>query len=318
METKAHAQEERETPARGFAEKLRGILIPFTTPFGEDGEVDARALRSNIERWGGTGVKGFVALGSTGERAHLEEREREAVVAAAREAVSKEFAFVVGVGEHGTRATVNEARRAARMGADALLVMAPHFYRGAMTPAALAAHFERVADASPAPVILYNIPQNTGVALAPEMVARLAEHPNVAGLKDSSGDVATLMEIIRLVGQPRADFVVTVGHAGVLHPALAAGAGGAILAAACAVPRLCVAVYEAAAAGDHPRARELQRRLAPVARAVTVGYGIGGLKHALDLAGLRGGPVREPLPTPSEDARRDIERLLGEVAEYEK
>jgi 4-hydroxy-2-oxoglutarate aldolase len=312
----APAQEQRETPARAFTDKLRGILIPFTTPFGEDGEVDARAVGENIRRWGGSGVKGFVALGSTGERAHLDERERAVLIEAARAAVPKESAFVVGVGEHGTRATVNEARRAADAGADALLVITPHFYRGAMTPGALAAHFERVADAARVPVILYNIPQNTGVAIPPETVARLSVHDNVVGIKDSSGDVATLMETIRLVGPPRADFAVTVGHAGVLHPALAAGADGAILAAACAVPRLCVAVFEAARAGADERARFLQRRLAPVARALTVGYGIGGIKHALDILGLRGGAVREPLRPPDEDARRHIERLLEEVAEW--
>jgi 4-hydroxy-2-oxoglutarate aldolase len=318
LETEAPTQEQTPKPAAAFAEKLRGILIPFTTPFGEDGEVDAPALGSNLAKWEGSGIAGYVALGSTGERAHLEERERAAVIEAAREATPEALAFVVGVGEHGTRATVNDARRAARAGADALLVMAPHFYRGAMTADALAAHFERVADDSPVPVILYNIPQNTGVALAPETIARLSEHANVVGLKDSSGDVATLMETIRFVGAPRADFVVTVGHAGVLHPALVAGAGGAILAAACVVPRLCVAVFEAAAAGEHERARELQRRLAPVARAVTVGYGIGGLKFALDLLGFRGGPVREPLRPPGEGARREIEKLLEEAADWEE
>jgi 4-hydroxy-2-oxoglutarate aldolase len=315
LEREAPAQRQPEKPATVLTDQLRGILVPFPTPFGEDGEVDARAVRSNIAKWNETGVTGYVALGSTGERVHLDERERAVVVAAAREAVPESMAFVVGVGEHGTRATVEDARRAARAGADALLVITPHFYRGAMQADALAAHFERVADASQVPVVLYNIPQNTGVALAPETVARLSAHPNVVGLKDSSGDVATLMETIRLVGPPRADFVVTVGHAGVLHPALASGAGGAILAAACAVPRLCVAVFGAAAAGEHERARELQRRLAPVARALTVGYGIGGLKFALDLLGYRGGPVREPLRPPGEPARREIEKLLGELAE---
>jgi 4-hydroxy-2-oxoglutarate aldolase len=315
LKPEAPAHEKTPTPATAFRDKLRGILIPFTTPFGDDGEVDARALGANISKWNGSGITGYVALGSTGERAHLEERERAAVVEAAREAVPGTLAFVVGVGAHGTRATVAEARRAAGAGADALLVLPPHFYRGAMTPDALAAHFERVADDSHVPVILYNIPQNTGVALAPEVIARLSGHANVVGLKDSSGDVATLMETLRLVGPEREDFVVTVGHAGVLHPSLAAGAGGAILAAACAVPRLCVAVFEAAAAGEHRRARELQRRLAPVARAVTVGYGIGGLKFALDLLGFGGGPVREPLRPPGEGARREIEKLLAAAAE---
>lgn len=316
MERDAPAHELRREPATAFTDKLRGILVPFPTPFGEDGGVDVRAVGANIERWNGAGVKGFVALGSTGERAHLDERERASVVEAARAAVPESSAFVVGVGEHSTRATIKEAAGAARLGADALLVITPHFYRGAMTADALTLHFERVADAAPIPVVLYNIPQNTGVALAPEVIARLGEHPNVVGIKDSSGDMVNLTETLRLVGDGRADFVVTTGHAGVLQPALAAGAGGAILAAACAVPRLCAAVFDSAGAGDHERARRLQRRLAPVARALTVGYGIGGLKFALDLLGYRGGPVREPLRAPDERARREIERLLEEVAEW--
>jgi 4-hydroxy-2-oxoglutarate aldolase len=308
----------RQTPAPALTDRLRGILLPFPTPFGHDGEFDARLLRANIGRWNRAGVSGYVALGSTGERVHLDERERAAVVEAARAAVPDGLAFVVGVGEHGTRATVGEAARAARAGADALLVITPHFYRGAMSGDRLRAHFEAVADAAPVPVVLYNIPQNTGVALAPEVVARLSEHENVVGLKDSSGDMVNLMETLRLVGAARGDFVVTTGHAGVLYPALAAGAGGAILAAACAVPHLCVALFEAVAAGEHERARELQRRLAPVARAVTVGYGIGGLKAALDLLGYHGGPVRAPLRPPDEEGRREIEKLLDEVADWQE
>jgi 4-hydroxy-2-oxoglutarate aldolase len=316
LKPEAPAQNRGSHPAPSLQDKLRGILIPFPTPFTEDGEVDERALRSNVERWSGSGVSGFVALGSTGERVHLDERERALVVEAARAAVPPESAFVVGVGEHSTRATVREAERAARAGADALLVITPHFYRGAMSGETLRAHFERVADSSPVPVILYNIPQNTGVAIPPETVARLAEHENVRGIKDSSGDMVNFAEMLRLAGAGREGFVLTTGHAGVLYPALAAGAGGAILAAACVAPRLCVAVFEAARSGDHARARELQRRLAPVARAVTVGYGIGGLKAALDLLGYRGGAPRAPLRTPDEAARRELERLLAEVAEY--
>src|SRR5205085_12661170 len=164
-------------------ERLRGVLLPFPTPFAEDGGVDASALRRNIELWNHTGVAGYVALGSTGERVHLDERERARVVEVARECVPRETAFVVGVGAQGTRGTIEECRRAAGQGADAVLVLTPHFYKGAMTQSALASHFETVADSSHAPVILYNIPQNTGVALAPETVARLSAHEHIAGIK---------------------------------------------------------------------------------------------------------------------------------------
>lgn len=294
---------------------LRGVLLPFTTPFDADESVDLKALRANLARWNTSGVAGYVALGSTGERMHLDAGERAAVIETARECVPRELSFVVGVGEQGTRGTIEECKLAERQGADAVLVLTPHFYKGALTQASLASHFEAVADSSQVPVILYNIPQNTGVALAPETVARLAEHKNIAGIKDSSGDVANFVEMIRLVGGGAEEFDLLTGHAGVFYASLASGAVGGILAAGCVLPRLCVEIYEAARAGEHERARELQRRLAPVARAVTTRFGIGGLKYALELLGHVGGPVRAPLAAPDENARREIARLLDEVGE---
>lgn len=294
---------------------LRGVLLPFTTPFDADESVDLKALRANLGRWNASGVAGYVALGSTGERMHLDAGERAAVIETARECVPRELSFVVGVGEQGTRGTTEECKLAARQGADAVLVLTPHFYKGALTQASLASHFEAVADSSTVPVILYNIPQNTGVALAPETVARLSEHENIAGIKDSSGDVANFVEMIRLVGGGAEEFDLLTGHAGVFYASLASGAVGGILAAGCVLPRLCVEIYEAARAGEHERARELQRRLAPVARAVTTRFGIGGLKYALELLGHVGGPVRAPLAAPDENARREIARLLDEVGE---
>lgn len=294
---------------------IKGVLLPFTTPFDADESVDLKALRANLARWNAAGVAGYVALGSTGERMHLDAGERASVIETARECVPREMSFVVGVGEQGTRGTVEECKLAARQGADAVLVLTPHFYKGAMTQAALASHFEAVADSSNVPVILYNIPQNTGVALAPETVARLAEHNNIKGIKDSSGDVANFVEMIRLVGGGAEEFDLLTGHAGVFYASLASGAVGGILAAGCVLPRLCVEIYEAARAGEHARARELQRRLAPVARAVTTRFGIGGLKYALDLLGHVGGTVRAPLASPDDEGRREIARLLDEVGE---
>ena len=294
---------------------LRGILIPFTTPFDPEGEVDPRALRENVARWARTGVTGLVALGSTGERVHLSGDERLRVVEAARESVGEGLSFLAGVGQHSTRGTIADARAAAQAGADALLVITPHFYRGALTQAALYEHYAAVADASPAPLVLYNIPQNTGVALAPETVARLSEHENVVGIKDSSGDMPNFVEMVRLAGS-REDFVLMTGHGGLLYPSLCAGAGGAVLAVACVLPELCVEVFRAARAGEHERARALQERLLPVARAVTTRYGIGGLKFALDEVGYRGGEVRAPLAMPDEAGRAEIRRLLAEASEF--
>ena len=297
------------TSGKFSAENLRGILLPFPTPFRAAGRIDTDALRANIERWSETGIDGYVALGSTGERVHLDERECLEVIETARAAVPEHLAFIAGTGQQSTHATIKEAHIAARAGADALLVITPHFYRGAMTPAALVEHFTAVADASPVPIVLYNIPQNTGVALAPETIARLAGHENIIGVKDSSGDFLNLVETLRLV--PR-NFAVLTGNALLLYASLAAGAQGAILAAACTLPRAAVEIYKAVRAGDHARARELQQRLAPVASAVTTRYGIGGLKVALELCGYQGGAVRAPLAAPDDDARREIARLLAE------
>ncbi|HYP53921.1 MAG TPA: dihydrodipicolinate synthase family protein [Pyrinomonadaceae bacterium] len=302
---------ERRPGAQSPAPNLRGILLPFPTPFDDSGDFDADALRSNLRRWNETGVGGYVALGSTGERVHLEADEYARVIETARESVPRELLFVAGAGQHGTRASVAEVRQAARAGADAVLLITPHFYRSAMSPDALAAQFEAVADESPVPVVIYSIPQNAGLAVSPETVARLAGHPNVVGLKDSSGDIVNLAETLRLVPE---DVSVLTGHGGTIYPALSAGARGGILAVGCAAPRLAVAVQRAFDAGRHESALVMQRRLAPLAKAVTVRYGVGGLKAALDLAGYAGGRVRAPLRMPDEDARREIARLLDAAA----
>jgi 4-hydroxy-2-oxoglutarate aldolase len=297
------------------AKRLRGILLPCTTPFDSDGRPDTRALASNIERWNETGVSGYVMLGSTGERVHLDEGECREVVEAARASVPAHLAFVVGVGQHDTRRSIAEAERACAAGADALLLITPHFYRGQMTPAALTDYYKAVADASDVPVVLYNIPQNTGIALSPETIARLSEHEKIIGIKDSSGDMVNFMEMLSLQTD---NFAVLTGHASVLYAALAAGAQGAILAVGCVAPGVAVKIARLFEEGRHEEAREVQRKLIPLARAVTTRYGIGGLKYALDLAGYAGGEVRAPLRLPDETARREIERTLAECRPYVK
>jgi 4-hydroxy-2-oxoglutarate aldolase len=293
---------------------LRGVLLPFTTPFDADGALDLEGLRDNIARWNKTGIAGYVALGSTGERVHLDDAEVSQVVETARAVVPSDLVFIVGVGQQSTRATITEARRAAQVGADALLVITPHFYKGAMTQSALVAHYESVADAASVPVVIYSIPQNTGIMLAPETVARLSRHENIVGLKESSGDVVAFVEMLRVVDE---DFSMMTGHASALHAALASGARGAILAVACCVPRFAVALARAVEENDHERARRMQAKLIPLARAVTTRFGVGGLKVALDAAGYRGGMVRAPLSMPDDDARTEIVRLLAEFGDEE-
>lgn len=260
-------------------------------------------------------MAGFVVLGSTGERVHLDEREYIEVIEVSRAAVSDDLAFIVGAGQQGTLATINEIRKAAEAGADAVLVITPHYYRSAMTQETLRNYYTAVADASPVPVLLYSMPALTGIKLEPETIARLSEHPNIAGVKDSSNDVAGFAETVRLCPD---DFAVMTGNGTVLFDALRAGATGGILAVGCVVPEVCVEIFRAFNKGDTERASALQSKLTPLATAVTTRFGIGGLKAALGLAGYQGGAVRAPLQGHDYNAHKEIAALLEGVASLSK
>jgi 4-hydroxy-2-oxoglutarate aldolase len=291
---------------------MRGILLPLTTVFTDRDEVDAAKLRENIAAWNKTGVSGYVLLGSTGERVHLDEREYLHVIETARAAVPTDFALIAGAGQQSTVGTIKEIRKAAQMGADAVLVITPHYYRSAINQETLARYYTAVADASPVPVLLYSMPALTGIKIEPETIARLSKHPNIAGAKDSSNDVAGFSETVRLCPD---DFAVMTGNGTVLLDALRAGATGGILAVGCVVPEVCVEIYRAFQAGEVEHASALQAKLTPLATAVTTRFGIGGLKTALDMAGYHGGPVRAPLQMPDENARREILELLRQGLE---
>ncbi|HYK21033.1 MAG TPA: dihydrodipicolinate synthase family protein [Pyrinomonadaceae bacterium] len=289
---------------------LKGILLPVTTPFTPDGALALDALRANLARWTTTGVIGYVLLGSTGERVHLDDREYLEVIETARAAVPKDLAFIAGAGQQSTLATIKEIERATRAGVDAVLVITPYFYRSAITQETLVSYYTAVADASPVPVLLYSMPPLTGIKIAPETVAHLSEHANIIGVKDSSNDVANFGKTVELCPS---GFAVMTGNGTVFHDALKAGATGAILAVGCVVPEICVEIFRAFNAGENEYASMLQTNLTPLATAVTTRFGIGGLKAALDLAGYHGGSVRAPLRAPDESARKEIATLLEEV-----
>jgi 4-hydroxy-2-oxoglutarate aldolase len=297
-----------------LSSKLRGILLPFITPFDSNGDVDDKSLRENIRKWNGSGIVGYVVLGSTGERVHLDEREYLAVIETARQEVTTGrdgLTFIVGAGQQSTRTTINEVRRvAATVPVDAFLVITPHFYRPSITQEALRGYYERVADESPAPLILYSMPALTGITIECETVARLSEHEIIIVIKDSSANVAALRETIKLVQK---DFVVLTGNGTVLSEALCAGAWGGILAVGCVAPALCIEIFQALNAGESELAMKLQSRLTPVAHAVTTRFGIGGLKAALEMMGYVGGTVRAPLRAPDNEAREEIRRCLEEA-----
>jgi 4-hydroxy-2-oxoglutarate aldolase len=280
-------------------------MLPFVTPL--DSGVNTESLSSAIRRWSESGISGYVALGSTGERVHLSDRECLHVIETARACVPKDLAFIVGAGQQSTRATIDEVKQFALAGADAVLVITPHFYRADMTQAALTKHYLTVADASPVPVLLYSVPHLTNVTIAPETVARLSEHRNIIGVKDSSGDILALAEMVRLVPN---DFAVLTGNGAALYPALCVGAKGGILAIGCIAPRVAVAIYDAFQAGEHERARVMQQKLTILTRGVLGRYGIGGLKAALDMLGYVGGHVRPPLQDATDEARSEIQNVL--------
>ena len=296
-----------------MAINLNGVLLPVTTPFTRDEELDRDGLIGNLLKWNQSGITGYVILGSTGERVQLNESEYLEVIATARQAIPPNMTFIVGAGQQSTRASVREIELAAEAGAEAVLVITPNYYRSAITQEALVKHYSAVADASRIPIILYSMPDLTGIRIEPETAGRLSAHKNIIGIKDSSADVAKFAETVRLVAK---DFAVMIGNGTIFGEALAAGARGGILAVGCAVPDLCIEIYRAVIGGNPDRAKLLQNKLTPLARAVTKTYGIGGLKAALELAGYVGGVVRAPLPAPNEAAIAEIKQLLDEARKF--
>ncbi|HEX5473641.1 MAG TPA: dihydrodipicolinate synthase family protein [Vicinamibacterales bacterium] len=289
---------------------LRAVFPPMPTPFRGD-EVDERAIASNVARWMTTGLGGIVALGTNGEAALLDEEESDRVVAAARQAVPAGRVLIAGVGRESTKGTVAAARRAARLGADAVLVRTPSLYKAQTSVAALESHYRAVADDSPVPVLLYNYPALTGVQLTPAVVANLSTHPNVAGMKETSADGGQFADVAGVVPDR---FTLLAGSAPGFYPALCAGARGGILAVACILPEVCIRVLELTRQAQYGEALALQQRLTPIARAVTSVFGIAGLKAAMDLRGYTGGPPRSPLlPAPA----AAVDRLRRQISEIE-
>jgi len=285
--------------------KLSGVLPPICTPF-ENGALALDKLKKNFDRWNGTGLSGFLVLGSNGEAVYLTEKERLAMVEVSRESIPSSKIMMVGTGMESTQETIEFTNQVAKMGGDCALVVTPCYFKGSMKPQVLYDHFISVADSSKIEVLLYNVPQFTGVNLEPAWVAKLSEHPNIIGIKDSSGNIGQLSEIIHL---SQNGFAVFTGSAPVLFPALCVGAVGGILAVANAIPEICVRIYNLFKEGKVDEARALQNRMTPLAKAVTTQHGIGGLKIAMDIAGYFGGNPRPPLKKPGKDVEEELKRL---------
>jgi 4-hydroxy-2-oxoglutarate aldolase len=284
-----------------------GIYTPIATPFRDDGTVDERALAANVSRWMTTPLTGLVVLGSNGEAASLDDQEADLVVEIVRAGVPASRPLIAGTGRESTRATIAATRRAAAAGVDAALVRTPSFFKPQMTTDAFVRHFTEVADASPVPVLLYNVTLYTGVNLLPDAVERLAVHPNIVGIKESGSDIGQIAEYIARAPE---NFTVLAGSATTLVHALCAGCDGAILALASLAPAECVLMATLVREKRLEEANALQRRLMPLARSVGSTYGVPGLKAALELTGYVGGPPRPPLRPVSSEVVDIIRRQL--------
>lgn len=285
---------------------LHGIFPPITTPFSA-GKVAHDKMASNVEKWNRTGLKGYVVLGSNGEYVYLSEEEKRAVVDTVVQAAADEMLIIAGTGCESTTETLRLTEDCAKLGAHAALVVTPHYYAGRMKEAALIKHFSELADHSPIPILIYNVPKFTHINMAAEFVARLSKHPNIIGIKDSSGNVIQLGELLNGVAK---DFSVMVGTAGVLFSALTIGGVGGVCALANVAPEACVRIFDLVKADDLDAARELQLKMIPVNQAVTATYGVPGLKAAMDMLGYFGGDPRLPLLPSSEQERSEIKNIL--------
>jgi 4-hydroxy-2-oxoglutarate aldolase len=289
-----------------MAALLEGIFVALTTPFVDD-EVSIPRFEENIRKFNRTRLAGYVVLGSTGECVSLSDAESESLVRTARAIAAPGKAVIAGTARESTRLTIDLTNRMADAGIDAALVRSPSYYKSRMTKDALKAHFLAVADKARVPVLVYNVPANTGISLEVSLVVELSAHPNIVGLKESSGNIAYLGEVMRRVP---ADFRYFLGSGSMFLPGLELGACGAILALANVAPELCSEIYRLLREGKLEEARKLQLDLIPLNKAIMEGPGIAGIKHALDLRGHFGGPVRLPLLPPGETAKAEIAALM--------
>jgi 4-hydroxy-2-oxoglutarate aldolase len=291
--------------------KLQGIFPPLTTPFTAEGDLYEAKVRFNVEKLNLTQLAGYVVGGSTGESVMLSTDEKARLWDLVAQHAASGRTLIAGTGVESVRETAKLCHIAEKAGYKVAMVRTPHYYRGLLNnTAAQVTYYRAVADASPLPVLIYNFPQATGLDITPEAVIQLSEHPNLLGIKESSG---SMEKVMRLVAECRTGFQVLVGSAPTLYPSLLMGACGAILAFANAAPYAAITIWEAVRTREMEAAADWQRRITTAARLVTTGYGIPGLKYAMDLNGYYGGPPRLPLVPPSAQAKAEIEAAFREI-----
>ncbi|MGR3175782.1 MAG: dihydrodipicolinate synthase family protein [Candidatus Scalindua sp.] len=288
--------------------RLEGIFPPVTTPFDDNGCIEHNHLTENIERWNETEISGYLILGSNGEYVFLNEDEKLKIVNTARKAIPSSKKMLVGTGLESTKGTIEFTRKAADCGADVAVIITPHFFRDDMSHEAFMKHYLKVANNSPIPVLLYNVPPFTGVNLEAKTAATLSTHENIIGIKDSLGNVEQLSEIISLTKNE--EFSVLTGSSIVLYPSLCIGAAGGVMAIACVLPERCLEIIRLYKDDNHAEAKALQMRLIEPTIAITSRYGIPGLKTAMDLFGYHGGKSRLPLLPITDTEIEDIRNIF--------
>ncbi|MDF2676012.1 MAG: dihydrodipicolinate synthase/N-acetylneuraminate lyase [Bacillota bacterium] len=287
---------------------MKGIYTPIVTPFDENENINYDYLKYNLDKWSKTNLDGIVVLGSNGEFVFLTEEEKLEVVRFSKKNFSQDKKMIVGTSCESTKETIELSKKMADLGADAVLLLPPNYYKGAMSKdEILIKYYTDVADVSPVPVMIYNMPGNTGINISSSVIAKLAKHNNIAGIKDTSGNIVQMAEIVRDTDE---DFAVFAGNASYLLPALEVGARGATLALANILPDECCNLVQLHKQGNHEEARKLQLKMLEINAAVTMKFGIGGLKHALTLLGYKGGYVRRPLLNVSKENALIIEDIL--------
>lgn len=286
---------------------LKGIFPPLPTSFDENENLAIDKMQDNIKKLAKYDLAGFLVLGSNGELVHLTEEEKIEVYRECRKAIPENKLMIAGTGGQTTRETIRLSKAAADAGVDAVLVLNPFYYKGLMTTQALVVHYHAVADACPIPVIIYNMPANSGLDMNADQILAIANHPNIIGLKDSGGNITKIADII---GRAKSGFQVLAGSAGFLLSAFTVGAVGGILALANIAPQECIDIQKLFENKELEKARTLQARMIPVNTAVTAKWGVPALKNAMQKLGLYGGQARQPVQDISPVEKAELFKLL--------
>ncbi|MFA7420698.1 MAG: dihydrodipicolinate synthase family protein [Melioribacteraceae bacterium] len=289
--------------------ELKGIMPPIATPF-VDGEIAVDKLADNLAKWNKTELSGYVVMGSNGESVLLTRDEKLKLVEVVKKNIPEEKLLIAGTGSDSIKDTITLTNDSAGLGADYALILTPSFYKSEMKPAAYIKYFFEVADKTKIPVIIYNVPKFTGVDIEAETVAKLAMHPNIAGIKNSAENLRQTAELVSMCGDK---FSVIIGTGSVLYNSLTVGAVGGILALANIAPNECVKIMKLVAEGNHSEALKLQQKMLSVNKAITARYGVAGLKASLDMLGYFGGEPRSPLSSLQESDKENLKNILADA-----